>query len=110
MSYTHHRRLASITTAATFEQNADFLASDFAVGREESRVRISVAVTGGSRVRLLPNTGAGFNLNGGNSITGSLHTEEVSLDPERTWNVQTDNASGTTVNFLLVDELRPLRP
>lgn len=107
MSYTYLKRLATITTATAKAQNVDFLGSDFQVSRESSRVRVTASVTGASRIRLIPSSGAGFSLASGTSISGSLVTEEITLDPGRTWNVQTDNASGTTVNFLLIDELVP---
>lgn len=109
MSYVFHRRLASITADTAKAQNTDFLDTDFQVSSVASRVRITVAVTGGSRVRLVPSSGTGFNLLNGSSLSGTVATEELSLDATRTFNLQTDNVAGTTIKVLYVDELVPGR-
>lgn len=100
--------LAELTANTTKAQNTDLFASDFQPSRDDSVCRITIAATAARAVRLVPSTGTGtaFYINGGAALTANaVHVEDVPLDTGRTWNIQTDNASGITTTILRVQEL-----
>jgi len=107
MSAIYTRKLASIVTDTVVAQNVDFLAADFSCKDDrETMVRLTLAVSSAVKVRLVPSSGTGFYLNNGTALVAvAAHTEEIVLDSGRTWNVQTDDAAGTTVHHLHVVEV-----
>lgn len=98
-------RHAEVVANTAKAQNTDVLAADFQLGGEGSFARISLAGTAAVKVKLVPSSGTAFYLNAGAALTANtVFTEDVALDTGRTWNVQTDDASGITVTHLVVDE------
>ena len=100
------RLLAELTANTTKAQNTDFFAADFQSARDDSGCRITVAASAARRIRLVPSSGTAFYIAAGAQLTANaVHVEDVPLDTGRTWNVQTDDASGATVTILRVQEL-----
>lgn len=88
-------------------QNADLFTSDFQMTREDSMCRITVCVTTAVTVLLSPEEGTAFLLNGGSALTANaVYTEELQLDIGRSYNLQTNDASGTTFRLAVVSEVR----
>lgn len=69
----------------------DLFAADFRMHRADSVARVRVAVfVGAASILLVPSSGSAFALNGGANIAaGTVHVEDVPLDTDRTWNLQT---------------------
>ena len=103
---TFGRGLARITTDTPKARDVDFLGTAVRLQREDSVLRISLAVSSAVKVRLVPSSGTAFYINGGAALAAAtVHTEDVALDIIRTWNLQTDDASGTTVHHLVLQEI-----
>ena len=98
-----HARIVADTAKA---QDTDFLDADFRCTWSGSLVRVVICVDSAVVVDLVPSTGTAISLNAGGPLSaGGLHSFEVALDQGRTWNLQTADASGCIVLFLVVTEL-----
>lgn len=98
-------RLAEITSDTAKAQNTDFLGTDFQTTRESSFLRICVAISTAVPVKLVPSSGTAFYLNNGDALVANAPiVNDIPVDQGRTWNLQTDDAAGTTVTHLTVDE------
>lgn len=105
MSNRYAKLLAEVTADNTKAQNTDFLATDFQVTGSARKCVITAALGSAVRLRLSPSSGSPFSLNGGSSLgAAAVHTFEVLLDPDRTWNLQTDDAAGATLRHLRIVE------
>lgn len=100
MSY--RTQLATLQADTTKAQNVDILASDFQMKRSGTLCRVSVAMTNVA-LRLVPSTGTSVGL--GSPSSGAMTTYEFALDPDRTWNLQTNSPSGVTVYHLCIQEV-----
>lgn len=99
------KQLASILSDTVRAQNTDFLSEDFAPQREGTLVRITIATQTAVAVRLLPSSGESTKLQAAALGAEVLSTFEMALDPSLTYNLQTPDAAGTTVNYLVVQEV-----
>lgn len=97
---------ASIIANTAKAQSTNVLAADWQPVRADSIQRIAIAATAARKVQLVPSSGTAFYLNGGSAlVANTVHVEDIPLDPDRTWNIQTDDVSGITVTYLRVIEL-----
>lgn len=97
--------LATLIADTTKAQNTDFLTTDFQTKWSGSLVRLTICVSAAKVYALVPSSGTKILLNGGTALTaGGAHTFELALDHGRTWNLQTTDAAGGTVNHLCVQE------
>ena len=98
--------LAEIVTDTVAGQNDDLFPAALQLLRDDGFVRITIAVQSAVKVRLVPDSGSGFYLNGGTALVAdSVHVEDVPVDIGRTWNVQTDDALGMTVSIARAQSL-----
>ena len=106
MTHRYAKRLARIGANAAKTQGEDFLDNDVTLKYADSTVRVSVAINSAVKLEWSPSSGSPFYLNGGAALTAdTVYTELVQLDTERTWNIQTDDAGGTTVLHLIITEI-----
>ena len=100
MSY--RTQLATLQANTTKAQNVDILDSDFQMQRSGTLCRITVAASNVA-LRLVPSAGAAIAL--GAAAAQTAVTYAVALDPDRTWNLQTNDAAGVTVYHLCIQEV-----
>tara|TARA_R110000782_G_scaffold253743_1_gene341948 strand:- start:29033 stop:29356 length:324 start_codon:yes stop_codon:yes gene_type:complete len=101
----YRAELKKTTSDTTKAQNVNLFGVDFQLRREGNVCRISIQATAAVELALVPNSGSAVHLNGGAALTANgLHTFELYLDQSRTWNIQTPNAAGITVEFCTVVE------
>lgn len=98
-------RHASISADTAKAQNTDFLATDVTPKRGTPFLRITIAVQSAVKIRLVPSAGSGFYLNNGDAlVANAVLVNDVPVDTDRTWNLQTDDAAGCTISHLVVEE------
>ncbi len=100
---TYRRELASIIEDTVVAQNADWLGSDFTLAKAGNLIRVSVVLGSGVLVRLVPSTGTAISL--GTPDAGVMTRYDLVLDQARTWNLQTNDAAGATINHLCIQEI-----
>lgn len=99
------KQLASILSDTTKAANTDFLTQDFAPEREGTLVRITIANETAVPVRLVPSSGNTTKLQASALAAEVLVTFELALDPSLTYNLQTPDAAGVTINYLVIQEV-----
>lgn len=99
------KQLASILSDTVKAANTDFLTQDFAPEREGTLVRITIALETAVPLRLTPSSGNSTKLQVSPLGAEVLTTYELALSPSLTYNLQTPDAAGTTVNYLVVQEV-----
>lgn len=99
--------LAERTEMDPIAGSTDILAADFTPARDDSIIRITIAIaTANANLILIPSTGLGegFFLKNAAVITfGSVYMEDVSLDRQRSWNLQTLSAAIHVVMVRVVE-------
>lgn len=103
----YRTELKKLTSDTTKAQNTDLFGTDFQLQRAGNVCRITIQATAAVELALVPNSGSSLHLNGGAALTANgLHTFELYLDQSRTWNLQTPNVAGITVEACLVFEVQ----
>jgi ActR/RegA family two-component response regulator len=98
--------LAELVADTAKAQNTDYLAADVQLSRDDGFLRITVVAQTAVKIRLVPSTGSAFYINAGTALAAnSVHVEDVPVDADRTWNVQTDDISGATISILRLQEI-----
>lgn len=101
------QNLHSSSAIGAVAQNVDALGTDLTPSRPgPTRFRICVSGTA-VELSIVPSSGSAIPLNGGAALAAAYHEEVVSFDTSggRTFNLQTPNIAGITINELVVDEL-----
>lgn len=99
------KQLAAVVADKVVAQNVDFLTEDFQPTREGTRIRITLAVDSAVAVRLSPSSGSTTKIQSSALGAEVLETFEFDLDPSLSYNLSTPDAAGTTINYLVINEV-----
>ena len=98
--------LKEVIADTSLAQATDMFSADFQLA-EGTKVRITIMESVGAIWNLVPSAGTSIPLNAGGALTAlDVYTEEITLDKQRTWNLQTPTSGGATLHHVVVQEVQ----